>query len=299
MSTTIAHTEAIAEACAQLAAAGNAVTTRAVREIVGGGSETTILRGIHAWQDARLHHRPDVPPLPEALATSASALVAKVWSEAWTALAPRLESAHRDAERAQAEAQRRADEAMDLNARLEEEVEHERARAAAAAERERQLEIALARSEEARTRLELAVSELARCRQELDQAYARERDGQAAAALVEGQLQAASMQLQSMAESWQVERAGLQERVTDLERREAVASEAAKRVGLVEAELAACRSELEFLRRAAASLPDAASLPAAGVDTSSMEASTNPGDPAARIRPMRARRPTPASPAGS
>jgi hypothetical protein len=298
MSTTIAHCDAIADACAQLAAVGKAVTTRAVREIVGGGSETTILRGIHAWQDARLH-RPDVPPPPEALATSADALVTKVWTEAWAALAPRLESANRDAERAQAEAQRRADEAMELNARLEADLEHERAGAAAASERERQLEIALARSEEARTRLESAVSELGRCRQELDQAHARERDGQAAAALAEGQLKAVSMQLQSMGERWQGERAGLLERITDLERREAVASEAAKRLGLVEAELAARRSELEFLRRAAASLPDAAALPAAGVDTSSMEPSTKSGDPTDRVRPMRARRPTPASPAGS
>lgn len=286
MSTTIAHSEAIGDACAQLAAAGKAVTTRAVREIVGGGSETTILKGIHAWQDVRLH-RPDVPPMPEAVATAASALVSKVWTEAWAVLTPRLESANRHAEKAQAEANRRTDEVMDLNARLEAELEHERARASAASERERQLEIALARSEEARTRLEVAVSELDCCRQELDLARARERDGQAAAALVEGQLKAVSMQLQSMGESWQAERTGLLERITDLERREAVASEAAKRVELLEAELAACRSELEFLRRAAASLPDAVAVTAAGVDTSSLQPPMKTVNPADRVRPTR------------
>jgi hypothetical protein len=298
MSTTIAHPEAIGDACAQLAAAGKAVTTRAVREIVGGGSETTILKGIHAWQDARLH-RPEVPPLPEALATTASVLVTKVWTEAWAALAPRLEAANRDAELTQAEAQRRTDEVMDLNARLEAELERECARASAASERERQLEIALARSDEARTRLDLAVFELDRCRQELDQARTRERDERSAAAQVEGQLKAAVMQLQSMDERWQVERTGLLERITDLERREAVASEAAKRVDLLDAELSACRSELAFLRRAAAPVPDAVVLPAADADTSSMQSPMKTGKPTDRVRLTRARRPTPGSTSGS
>ncbi|MBN8490155.1 MAG: DNA-binding protein [Burkholderiales bacterium] len=92
MTKSIATAESVQAAADQLHAEGREPTIDAIRERIGGGSETTVLRHLQRWRETP---RASIaaPPLPSSVTTVFDGFVARLWSEAWTHAAREIEAA--------------------------------------------------------------------------------------------------------------------------------------------------------------------------------------------------------------
>lgn len=99
---TIANAETVAQAANSLKNKGINVTHDAIREVLGGGSLTTIGKHLRAWKDAES----GVPDVPESVVQVFDTLRSSVWGEAFKAAAAASESDAAELVQAQADVER-------------------------------------------------------------------------------------------------------------------------------------------------------------------------------------------------
>jgi hypothetical protein len=247
MTKPIATSESVQAAADQLHAEGREITIDAVRERIGGGSETTVLRHLQRWR-ATPRNSIAAPPLPSSVNTIFDGFVARLWTEAWAHAARDIEAAQSRAAAEVDAALRQRAEVQELSERHEAELERLRAEAGERMARLAQLEAQASTAEALRQKAELAERELAECRQALERCNATARDGEQLCARLTGETKALREQLAATERHHRDERQQHLSRITELERREAVAAEAAARLRVTEQELSACRAELSACR---------------------------------------------------
>lgn len=138
--------EAVAEAAAQLVAAGDEPTIISVQARIGGGSFTTVKRYLDAWKEAQAA-QPTPVAVPPAVREQASAFGRAVWEAALALPEQQIAQARAEAERVIAQLEAEADR----HAHQLEEVQLERdAARAALAEATQAEQLAQVRLEEQR-----------------------------------------------------------------------------------------------------------------------------------------------------
>jgi vacuolar-type H+-ATPase subunit I/STV1 len=247
MTKPIATSESVQAAADQLHAEGREITIDTIRERIGGGSETTVLRHLQRWRETP-RNPIAAPPLPSSVNTAFDGFVARLWTEAWAHAARDIEAAKSRAAAEVDAALRQRTEVQALSERHEAELEKLRAEAGERMARLAQLEAQASTAEALRQRAALAESELAACRQALEHCTTTARDGEQVCARLTGETQALRAQLSATERLHRDERHQHLSRITDLERREAVAADAATRLRVAEQELSACRAELAACR---------------------------------------------------
>lgn len=247
MTKPIATSESVQAAADQLHAEGREITIDAIRERIGGGSETTVLRHLQRWRETP-RNSIAAPPLPSSVNTAFDGFVARLWTEAWAHAARDIEAAKSRAAAEVDVALRQRTEVQELSERHEVELERLRAEAGERLATLAQLEAQASTAVALRQRAELAESELAACRQALEQSTMTARDGEQLCARLAGETKALREQLAATERHHRDERQQHLSRITELERREAVAAEAATRLRVTEQELSACRAELAACR---------------------------------------------------
>jgi hypothetical protein len=248
MTQMVATPEAISAAADQLAAEGRRVTSRAVRDIIGGGSETTIVAGIHRWQ-RQASAAPSIPSMPDELRTAMTQLAERTWAAAWQVVSREIDSTRQLAEQTVRDSQAKADDYLELSQRLEADLQSSAEQNRTLVARVQELEIELARSQEACLRLVANEEALAACRKDLEGAAARAVHAESRAAVLELELDRTRARLATTEQRLEKGRDDHQVRISELERREAVASAAAARVPLLELEVSSLRRELLAVHR--------------------------------------------------
>ena len=164
MTKPIATAESVQAAADQLHAEGREPTIDAIRERIGGGSETTVLRHLQRWRET-LRTSVAAPPLPPSVTNVFDGFVARLWSEAWTHAGHEIEAAKSRAAADVEAALRQRTEVQELSERHEAELERLRAEAGEQTARVAQLEAQVSTVDALRHRAESAERQLAECRQ--------------------------------------------------------------------------------------------------------------------------------------
>lgn len=263
MTQVVATPEAICAAANQLAAEGRRVTSRAVRDLIGGGSETTIVAGIHRWQ-RQASAAPSIPSMPDELRTAMTQLAERTWAAAWHVVSREIDSTKQLAEQTVRDSQAKADDYLELSQRLEADLQSSVEQNRTLVARVQELEIELARSQEACLRLVANEEALAACRRHLEGAAARAGHAESRAAVLESELDGTRARLATTEQRLDRARDEHQVRISDLERREAVAAAAAARVPLLELEVSSLRRELLAVHSQNVDGKDSRSEPSSG-----------------------------------
>jgi chromosome segregation ATPase len=247
MSKTIATETSVHQAAARLHSEGHDVTIDAVRALVGGGSETTILRHLQRWRELP-REGVATPPMPEAVRACFGDLEKRLWREIWSIAAREIDAAKERAKAEVASASQRAAEAFTLSERHEVELERLRASAKDQGEFVARLQMQTLENAAAHGRCKKLEAELVECRQTVVECAERERQLELVLATHQGEVKALENQLATVEMQRTTERAQQLARMTELERREATACEVAARHAAVDQELSACRAELAACR---------------------------------------------------